>query len=80
VHYGEGCPTCRGTGYYGRTAIYEVLPVSEKIVRLVNDRADSKEIVKTARLDGMMTLREAGIKKLAQGHTTFEEVLRVTSE
>jgi general secretion pathway protein E len=80
VHYGEGCPTCRATGYYGRTAIYEVLAVTDKIVRLVNERADSKEIVKAARLDGMMTLREAGIKKLAQGHTTFEEVLRVTSE
>ena len=78
VFYGEGCPACRGTGYFGRTAIYEVLPVNDKIVRLMNDRSDAKEIVKAARIDGMMTLREAGIKKLAQGHTTFEEVLRVT--
>ncbi len=80
VHYGEGCPACRGTGYFGRTAIYEVLPVTDKVVRLMNERSDAKEIVKAARIDGMTTLREAGIKKLAQGHTTFEEVLRVTAE
>jgi general secretion pathway protein E len=80
VYYGEGCPACRGTGYYGRTAIYEVMPVSQKIVRLINERADTKEIMKVARLDGMLTLRETAIKKLAQGVTTFEEVVRVTAE
>ena len=51
-----------------------------KIVRMINQRADTKEIMKIARLDGMMTLREVAIKKLAQGVTTFEEVVRVTSE
>jgi general secretion pathway protein E len=80
VFYGEGCPTCRGTGYYGRTAIFEVLPVTEKIVRMINQRTDSVEIQKAARLDGMMTLREVAVKKLAQGITTFEEVVRVTNE
>ncbi len=76
----EGCPACRGTGYYGRTAMYEVLPVNDKIVRLINQRTDTKEIMKVARLDGMMTLREVAVRKLAQGITTFEEVIRVTSE
>jgi general secretion pathway protein E len=80
VCYGEGCAACRGTGYYGRTALYEVMAVSDKITRLINERADTKEIMKVARLDGMMTLREAAIKKLAQGVTTFDEVLRVTVE
>ncbi|NMB75985.1 MAG: Flp pilus assembly complex ATPase component TadA [Myxococcales bacterium] len=80
VYYGEGCPACRGTGYLGRSAVYEVMPVNDKIVRLINTRGDSKEIMKVARLDGMMTLREVAIKKLAQGITTFEEVIRVTSE
>ncbi len=80
VYYGEGCPACRGTGYFGRTAIYEVMPVTPKIVRLINERADTKEIMKVSRLDGMMTLREVAIKKLAQGVTTFEEVVRVTVE
>jgi general secretion pathway protein E len=80
VYFGEGCPACRGTGYFGRSAVYEVMPVSDKIVRLINARGDSKEILKVARLDGMMTLREVAIKKLAQGVTTFEEVIRVTTE
>ncbi len=80
VFYGEGCPACRGTGYYGRTAIYEVLPINDKIIRSINGRADSKEIMKVARLDGLLTLREVAIKKLAQGVTSFEEIIRVTSE
>ncbi len=80
VYYGEGCPTCRGTGYFGRVALYELMPVNEKIVRLINEKADTKEIMKVARLDGMNTLREVAIKKLAQGVTTFEEVIRVTAD
>jgi len=80
VYYGEGCSACRGTGYFGRSALYELMPVSEKIVRLINQRADSKEIMKVARADGMMTLREVAIRKLAQGVTSFEEVIRVTSD
>ena len=80
MYYGEGCPACRGTGYFGRSALYEMLPVNEKIIRLINQRADTKEIMKVARLDGMMTLREVAVRKLAQGVTTFEEVVRVTTE
>ncbi|HOX44908.1 MAG TPA: ATPase, T2SS/T4P/T4SS family [Myxococcota bacterium] len=80
IYHGEGCPACRGTGYVGRTAVYEVMPVSDKICKLINQRSDTKEIMKVARLDGMMTLRETAIKKLAQGLTTFEEIMRVTVE
>jgi general secretion pathway protein E len=80
IYFGEGCPACRHTGYYGRTALYELMPISEKIVKLVNQRADATEITKVARLDGMMTLREAAIRTLAQGVTTFDEVFRVTVE
>jgi general secretion pathway protein E len=80
VYLGEGCPACRGTGYFGRSAVYEVMPVTEKVTRLINARGDAKEIMKVSRLDGMMTLREVAIKKLAQGLTTFEEIIRVTSD
>jgi general secretion pathway protein E len=80
VFSGEGCPACRGTGYYGRSAVYEVMPVTDKVIKLINTRSDSKEIMRVSRLDGMMTLREVAIKKLAQGVTSFEEVIRVTSE
>ncbi|MBW1809744.1 MAG: Flp pilus assembly complex ATPase component TadA [Deltaproteobacteria bacterium] len=80
IYFGEGCPACRGTGYFGRVALYEMLPINDKIIRLINNKADTKEIMKVARLDGMMTLREVAIKKLAQGVTTFEEVVRVTTD
>ncbi|GAB4308898.1 MAG: GspE/PulE family protein [Myxococcota bacterium] len=80
VKYGVGCPTCRGTGYFGRTAVFEVMPANYKIRRLINESADSKEIMKVARLDGMATLRENAIRKLATGITTFDEVIRITSE
>jgi general secretion pathway protein E len=77
---GEGCPRCRMTGLYGRTGVFEVLPVDDKIRKLIRARADSKEMLKQARQDGMMTLREAAIRKLAKGLTSFEEVTRVTVE
>jgi len=80
VWKGKGCPHCRYTGLYGRTGIFEVLEVTHKIRKLINERADSKVIMNQARADGLMTLRECGVKKLAMGITTFEEVLRVTTE
>lgn len=80
VRVGEGCVKCRNTGLYGRTGIFEMLDVSPKIRRMVQERADAKEIKKVAQLDGMVPLRQAAIRKLAQGVTTYEEVFRVTSE
>ncbi len=79
VFYGEGCLECRGTGYLGRTGLFEVLDVSQRIRKLINKRADSSEVQKAGREDGMMLLREAAIKKLGMGVTTFDEVIRVTS-
>ncbi len=78
VYYGKGCVSCRHTGLRGRTGVFELLPVTERIRRLIQDGASSAEIVRAARQDGLKTLRESAIKRLAQGHTTFEEVLRVT--
>lgn len=80
VSEGEGCVTCRGTGLLGRSGVFEVLPVDEKLRRLVGQRAGAREISRQARDDGLMTLREAAIKKLARGVTSFAEVLRVTTE
>ncbi|TXD31762.1 type II/IV secretion system protein [Lujinxingia vulgaris] len=78
--YGEGCVKCRGTGYFGRTAIFELLPVDETVRQLIAKRASAPEIRKAARANGMMSLRECAIKKLAQGLTTFEEVMTVVSD
>ncbi len=80
VHYGQGCVKCRGTGYYGRTAIFELLPVDEVVQKLIAREASAPEIRKAARANGMMSLRESAIKKMAQGLTTFEEVMSVVSD
>jgi general secretion pathway protein E len=80
VAFGEGCVQCRSTGLLGRTGVFETLEVDDKIRKLVVARASSKEITKQARHDGLLTLREAAIKKLARGQTSFEEVLRVTTD
>jgi general secretion pathway protein E len=80
VSVGEGCVKCRQTGLTGRTGVFEVLAVDDKIRKLIVSRAPSRDIMKQARNDGLMSLREAAIKKLAKGETTFDEVLRVTVE
>jgi len=80
VAFGEGCVKCRSTGLVGRTGVFELLPVDDKIRKLIVSKASAKDILKQARNDGMMTLREAAIRKLAKGQTSFEEVLRVTVE
>ena len=64
---GKGCLHCRETGYLGRTGIYEILPMSEKIRRLVSQQASSLEIFKAAREEGLRTLKEAAIEKVFRG-------------
>ncbi len=80
VYYGEGCVRCRGTGYYGRTAIFELLEIDDVIRQLIADAVPAPQIRKAARANGMMSLRESAIKKMAQGVTTFEEVITVVSD
>ena len=80
VAVGEGCVQCRSTGLLGRTGVFEVLEVDDKIRKLIVSRGTAREITNQARHDGLLTLREAAIKKLAKGLTSFEEVLRVTTE
>jgi len=77
---GKGCIHCRDTGYAGRTGIYEVLAMSEKIRRLVSTQAGSLEVFKAAREEGMRTLKEAAIEKVFRGITTTTEMVRVTGK
>ncbi len=77
---GKGCNRCRNTGYLGRCGIHEVLPVTEGIQGLITGETDIAKVRELARKEGMVTLRENAIKKLLDGTTTFEEVLRVTWE
>ena len=80
VYRGKGCPACSGTGYRGRTGIYEILLVSETIRQLIMKKADSISIGRQAVEEGMKTLREDGARKIIEGITALEEVLRVTQD
>jgi general secretion pathway protein E len=77
---GTGCEACAGTGYRGRTGIYELMPMSEGVRERVVARAPLSEIRALARRDGMLPLRAAGWEKAREGITTVEEILRVTSD
>jgi general secretion pathway protein E/type IV pilus assembly protein PilB len=80
LYRGRGCDRCKHTGYKGRTAIFEMLPVDDAIRTLVLDRAPATAITDTACRHGMRTLREDGWLKVLQGVTTVDEVVRVTQE
>jgi type II secretory ATPase GspE/PulE/Tfp pilus assembly ATPase PilB-like protein len=80
LYRGKGCAECRGTGYRGRTGIYELFPITEDARSLILRRASSREIRRQAVEAGMVTLRADGWLKACEGVTTIEEVLRVTSE
>ena len=80
LHRGKGCMRCRGTGYLGRTGIYEILPITESIRKTIVPECDSEAIRDMARKEGMITLRENAVQKLREGETTYQEVLRVTWE
>ena len=80
LYRGKGCLKCRGTGYLGRNGIFEVLPITESIKKMTTHETDLEALRAQARKEGMATLRENAIKKLLEGETTYEEVLRVTWE
>jgi type IV pilus assembly protein PilB len=77
-YYGRGCGTCNDSGYKGRKGIYELLPVSEQIRQLINERAPTVVLRQKAVELGMVTLREDGLRGIFQGDTTIEEVLKYT--
>ncbi len=76
---GAGCVKCRGTGYRGRTAVFEIFSATQEIKQAVAHKAPPEQLVQIARAQGLRTLREAAVRKLTAGETTFEEVLRMTS-
>ena len=78
VFKGTGCKICRNTGYSGRLGLFEVLEVTKEIRRLVAEKADSDVIALAAIKEGMKTMLEDGLVKVASGATTLEEIVRVT--
>ena len=77
---GKGCQECGGLGYMGRVGIFEVLPASEKITKLILEQASEQQIEDEAIVEGMITMKQDGYLKVLQGETTMEEVLRVAQE
>ncbi|MCO5166167.1 MAG: Flp pilus assembly complex ATPase component TadA [Planctomycetes bacterium] len=78
IYLGMGCERCIDTGYQGRTAIYEILPIGEEVRQEVINRSGASKIKEVAMTRGMRTLRMDGARKVVEGHSTIEEVLRVT--
>ena len=79
VFHGRGCERCKSTGYQGRTALYEFLPVTDELRHVVLRRAPSSEVKRLAVEQGMRTLRQDGWRKVLEGLTTPSEVARVAS-
>ncbi len=75
---GKGCDQCRQTGYQGRAAIYEICVVTEPLRKMIMQKRDGGELKQCAIAEGMETLRQDGWRRVAQGSTTIEEVVRVT--
>lgn len=77
-HHGRGCPKCRETGYYGRTGIFEIMPVGGSLRKLILAGSDQEAIRQEALAQGMRTLRHSALAKLFAGVTTVHEVLKNT--
>ena len=77
---GKGDTDCGNSGYFGRVGIFESLPISEKISKLILERASASEISAEAKAEGMITMKQDGYLKVTEGITTVEEVLRVAEE
>src|SRR6185369_11971250 len=78
VWEGEGCRECRDTGYKGRTGIFEVLDMNERIKGMVTGSVELADLTAAAREEGMDTLRQVAIRKMLEGITTYEEVISMT--
>jgi len=80
IYKGKGCPVCHGTGYEGRLGIFEVMLIGESVRKAILAKKDSPEIQKIAMESGMTTMMDDGIRKVVEGLTTVDEILRVTKE
>ncbi|OGG15804.1 hypothetical protein A3D78_04870 [Candidatus Gottesmanbacteria bacterium RIFCSPHIGHO2_02_FULL_39_14] len=80
LYKGKGCNECGNSGYIGRIGIFETLPVSSAITKLIFSKASAEEIEKQAVVEGMITLKQDGFLKSLSGITTLEEIIRVAEE
>ena len=80
LHQAKGCRECRNTGYLGRIGIFELIPMTRKVRALIYDNSNEDEIRSCALEEGMVTLRESGLRKILDASTTIQEVLRITMD
>jgi type IV pilus assembly protein PilB len=80
LYRGRGCAECGNSGYRGRVGIFEVLPITEKIAKIILEQPNTNAIEAQAITEGMITMKQDGYLKVMQGLTTVEEVLRVAQE
>ena len=78
AYKGKGCSVCNGSGYKGRVALYEVMPLKEELKEMILEGASADELKKTSIRLGMKSLRASGLVKIKDGVTTIEEVLKIT--
>ena len=79
LHRAVGCASCGRTGYRGRFALHEVMPMSEELERLIIERRSVEDINKVALMEGMVPLRQDGLRKVGMGMTSIEEIVRVVA-
>ncbi|MBV8782110.1 MAG: Flp pilus assembly complex ATPase component TadA, partial [Phycisphaerae bacterium] len=80
LYRGRGCRNCQGSGYRGRQGVFEMMPVTDEIRALIQERVSSREIRRVAMRQGMQSLRTDGWRLIREGKTTPEEVLRMTKD
>ena len=74
----NGCEKCNGTGYLGRTGIFEIFEINPAIGQAIADKASTDTLEEMAKANGMVTIREMGLEKVLQGTTSLAEIARVT--
>ena len=77
LYKGQGCDYCGHSGYLGRVGIFEVMPISEKITRVILEKGDAASIEQLAVSEGMITMKQDGYLKVLEGISTVDEILRV---
>ena len=80
LYKGKGDEGCNNTGYFGRIGVFEVMSITEKIGRLILERAPASDLQKQSVEEGMITMKQDGYLKVVEGLTTIEEVLRVAQD
>jgi type IV pilus assembly protein PilB len=76
----KGCPSCNYKGYAGRVGIFEVLPITKEMQRLISINSPLDQLEKEAKAEGLVTIMQSGLEKIKSGITTLEEVMKVANE